>query len=181
MTHSFKLTLLILGFVLISGFANAQGKIGYVQSDRIRAEYEEFKDAESQLQTEYQKVQVEYRVMLTRLDSLNQAFEAQRLMSSPEWRREKEQEIKDTERMIQVFQAQKIGPQGELYSRQAQLEFDILTKVKRAVDKVAAVQEFDYIIDGSVALLYGNPKHDLTDDVLAELRKYSLPESSDSQ
>ncbi len=181
MTHSFKLTLLILGFVLISGIANAQGKIGYVQSDRIRAEYEEFKDAESQLQTEYQKVQVEYRVMLTRLDSLNQAFEAQRLMSSPEWRREKEQEIKDTERMIQVFQAQKIGPQGELYSRQAQLEFDILTKVKRAVDKVAAVQEFDYIIDGSVALLYGNPKHDLTDDVLAELRKYSLPESSDSQ
>jgi outer membrane protein len=180
-THSFKLTLLTLGFVLISGIANAQGKIGYVQSDRIRAEYEEFKDAESQLQTEYQKVQVEYRVMLTRLDSLNQAFEAQRLMSSPEWRREKEQEIKDTERMIQVFQAQKIGPQGELYSRQAQLEFDILTKVKRAVDKVAAVQEFDYIIDGSVALLYGNPKHDLTDDVLAELRKYSLPESSDSQ
>ena len=61
------------------------------------------------------------------------------------------------------------------------MEFDILTKVKRAVDKVAAVQEFDYIIDGSVALLYGNPKHDLTDDVLAELRKYSLPESSDSQ
>ena len=181
MTHSFKLTLLTLGFVLISGIANAQGKIGYVQSDRIRAEYEEFKDAESQLQTEYQKVQVEYRVMLTRLDSLNQAFEAQRLMSSPEWRREKEQEIKDTERMIQVFQAQKIGPQGELYSRQAQLEFDILTKVKRAVDKVAAVQEFDYIIDGSVALLYFNPKHDLTDDVLAELRKYSLPESSDSQ
>ena len=183
MTHSFKLTLLILGFVLISGIANAQGKIGYVQSDRIRAEYEEFKDAESQLQTEYQKVQVEYRVMLTRLDSLNQAFEAQRLMSSPEWRREKEQEIKDTERTVSYthLTLPTIGPQGELYSRQAQLEFDILTKVKRAVDKVAAVQEFDYIIDGSVALLYGNPKHDLTDDVLAELRKYSLPESSDSQ
>lgn len=181
MTHSFKLILAVLGFVFVSAFANAQGKIGYVQSDRIRAEYEEFKDAESQLQAEYQQVQMEYRVMLTQLDSLNQAFEAQRLMSSPEWRREKEQEIKDTERIIQVFQAQKIGPQGELYSRQAQLEFDILTKVKRAVDKVAAVQEFDYIIDGSVALLYGNPKHDLTDDVLQELRKYSQPESPDSQ
>jgi outer membrane protein len=179
--QSVKQPLLVLGFILISGFANAQVKIGYVQSDRIRAEYEEFKDAESQLQSEYQKVQQEYRVMLTRLDSLNQAFEAQRLMSSPEWRREKEQELKDTERMIQVFQSQKIGPQGELYSRQAQLEFDILTKVKRAVDKVAATKEFDYIIDGSVALLYGNPSHDLTDDVLFELRKYSLPESSDKK
>ncbi len=35
-------------------------KIGYVQSDRIRAEYEEFRDAESQLQMEFRKVQMEY-------------------------------------------------------------------------------------------------------------------------
>ena len=178
---SIKQTLLVLGFLLIPVFANAQMQIGFVQSDRIRAEYEEFKDAESQLQMEYQKVQEEYRLMLTQLDSMNQAFEAQRLMSSPEWRREKEQEVQDAERMIQVFQAQKIGPEGELYRRQAQLEFEILTKVKRAVDKVAATKKFDYIIDGSVALLYGNPTYDLTDDVLFELRKYSLPESSDSK
>ena len=31
----------------------AQNNIGFVQSDRIRAEYEEFKDAEAQLQLEY--------------------------------------------------------------------------------------------------------------------------------
>ena len=38
----------------------AQLKIGYIQSERIRTEYEEFTEAESQLQMEYQKVQVEY-------------------------------------------------------------------------------------------------------------------------
>lgn len=181
MIQSYQKTLLFLGLVLIPVLGTAQMKIGFVQSDRIRGEYEEFKDAESQLQLEYQKVQFEYQSMLVRLDSMNQSFETQRLMSSPEWRREKEQEIKDTERMIQNYQAQKIGPEGELYRRQAQLEFEILTKVKRAVDKVAASKEFDYIIDGSVALLYGNPAYDLTDDVLYELRRYSLPESNDSK
>ena len=67
-----------------------------------------------------------------------------------------------------------VGPEGELYRRQAQLEFDILSKVKRAVDKIAAAKKIDFIIDGSTSLLYGNPTYDLTDDVLLELRKYSI-------
>ena len=67
-----------------------------------------------------------------------------------------------------------VGPEGELYRRQAQLEFDILSKVKRAVDKISAAKKIDFIIDGSTSLLYGNPTYDLTDDVLLELRKYSI-------
>lgn len=169
---------LVLTGILTPGLVRGQVKIGFVQSDRIRAEYEEFKDAESQLQLEYQKVQFEYQTMLVRLDSIKKAFESQRLMSSPEWRRQKEEEIAAAERNLQSFQAGKVGPEGELYRRQAQLEFDILTKVKRAVDKVAAAQKIDFIIDGSVALLYGNPAHDMTDDVLFELRKYKLPDQS---
>ena len=108
----------------------AQNKIGFVQSDRIRAEYEEFKDAEAQLQLEYRQVNAQYNLM--------------------------------------------VGPEGELYRRQAQLEFDILSKVKRAVDKIAAAKKIDFILDGSTSLLYGNPTYDLTDDVLFELRKYSV-------
>ena len=67
-----------------------------------------------------------------------------------------------------------VGPEGELYRRQAQLEFDILSKVKRAVDKIAAAKKIDFNLDGSTSLLYGNPTYDLTDDVLFELRKYSV-------
>ena len=156
----------------------SQSKIGFVQSDRIRAEFEEFKDAESQLQMEFRKVQFEYQTMLMSLDSMKKSYETQRLMSSPEWRREKEQEIAGREQTIHAFQAQKVGPEGELYKKQAQMEFEILSKVKRAVDKVAATKEYDFIIDGSVSLLFGNPTYDLTDDVLYELRKYSLPEEN---
>jgi len=152
----------------------SQSKVGFVQSDRIRAEFEEFKDAESQLQMEFRKVQFEYQT----IDSMKKSYETQRLMSSPEWRREKEQEIAVREQTIQAFQAKKVGPEGELYKKQAQMEFEILSKVKRAVDKVAATKEYDFIIDGSVSLLFGNPTYDLTDDVLYELRKYSLPEAN---
>ena len=172
---------ILLGFVVLlltAPFIYSQSKIGFVQSDRIRAEFEEFKDAEAQLQMEFRKVQFEYQTMLMSLDSMKKSFETQRLMSSPEWRREKEQEIVQREQTIQAFQAQKVGPEGELYKKQAQMEFEILSKVKRAVDKVAATKEYDFIIDGSVSLLFGNPTYDLTDDVLYELRKYSLPDDN---
>ena len=51
---------ILLGFVVLFlavASMPAQSKIGFVQSDRIRAEFEEFKDAESQLQMEFRKVQ----------------------------------------------------------------------------------------------------------------------------
>ena len=159
----------------------AQNKIGFVQSDRIRAEYEEFKDAEAQLQLEYRQVNAQYNMMVVELDSIKQAFETQRLMSSPEWRKEKETEIASREATIQKFQVTMVGPEGELYRRQAQLEFDILSKVKRAVDKVAATKSIDFILDGSTSLLYGNPTHDLTDDVLSELRKYNISDQKEAK
>ena len=55
----------------------SQNKIGFVQSDRIRAEYEEFKDAEAQLQLEYRQVNVQYNTMIVELDSIKKAFETQ--------------------------------------------------------------------------------------------------------
>jgi len=150
-----------------------QLKVGYVASDRIRMEYEEFKESESQLQLDFQKIQFEYQEMLKELDSLKQAFDTQRLMSSPEWRREKEQNIKDKEMAIQNFQAKKVGPEGDLVKKQSQMEYELLSKVKKAVDNVAIEKGYDFIFDGSISLLYGKPTHDLTDDVLHELRKIS--------
>lgn len=162
---------IVLFAMAVPVLLSAQVKIGYISSERIRTEYEEFKEAEAQLQLEFRKVQFEYQGKLQILDSLKQAYESQRLMSSPEWRREKEQEIQNTELAIQNYQAEKVGPEGELYRRQAQMEYELLAKVKSAVDNVAISKGYDFIFDGSVSLLYGKPTHDLTDDVLYELRK----------
>ena len=46
----------IIFYILLIGMTaslSAQLKIGYILSERIRGEYEEFKEAESQLQLEY--------------------------------------------------------------------------------------------------------------------------------
>ena len=162
----------LIFFITFSGMittVSAQLKIGYILSERIRAEYEEFKEAESQLQLEYRKVQFEFDQMVLKMDSLKQDYEVKRLMALDKGESIR-QEVEQMERSIQNYQAEKIGPQGELMRKQAQMEYEILGKVKKAVDKVAIGGGFDYIIDASVGLLYFKSEFDRTDDVLHELR-----------
>jgi Skp family chaperone for outer membrane proteins len=169
---SLRNTLFILTFIGLTSVVSAQLKIGYILSERIRTEYEEFKEAESQLQLEYRKVQFEFDQMVVKMDSLKQDYEIKRLMALDKGESIR-QELEQMERSIQNYQAEKIGPQGELMKKQAQMEYEILGKVKKAVDKVAIDGGYDYIIDASVGLLYFKSKYDMTDDVLHELRNLS--------
>ena len=162
----------LIFFITFAGMittVSAQLKIGYILSERIRTEFEEFKEAESQLQLEYRKVQFEFDQMVLKMDSLKQDYEVKRLMALDKGESIR-QELEQMERSIQNYQAEKIGPQGELMRKQAQMEYEILGKVKKAVDKVAIDGGFDYIIDASVGLLYFKSEFDRTDDVLHELR-----------
>ena len=95
---------IIFSIILISftTIASAELKIGYILSERIRSEYEEFKEAESQLQLEYRKVQFEFDQRVKKLDSLKQDYEVKRLMSLDKGESIK-QEIEQTERQIQTY------------------------------------------------------------------------------
>ena len=169
MNKSYKHIIFLFFSVCFITPSVAQLKIGYILSERIRTEFEDFKEAESQLQLEYRKVQTEFDKMVLKMDSLKQDYEVKRLMALDKGESIK-QELAQMEKSIQTYQAEKIGPQGELMKKQAQMEYEILGKVKKAVDKVAINEGFDYIIDASVGLLYFKPKYDMTDDVLYELR-----------
>ena len=169
MKESSRYILFIAIFLGMASNGLAELKIGYIQSERIRTEYEDFTEAESELQMEYQKVQMEYEGMLLQLDSLNKDYEVKRLMALDKGESIKQQIIQ-MERSIQVYQAEKVGPQGELMKKSAQMEYEILGKVREAVRKVAIDKGFDYIIDANMGLLYVKPQYDMTDDVLHELR-----------
>ncbi len=164
-----RIIMFFMFLICMISSASAQLKIGYILSERIRTEFEEFKEAEAQLQLEYRKVQLEFESMALKMDSLKQDYEVKRLMALDKGESIRK-ELEQMERSIQTYQAEKIGPQGELMRKQAQMEYEILGKVKQAVDKVAIDGGFDYILDASVSFLYAKPKYDRTDDVLYELR-----------
>ena len=56
-------SLLFIGLVIFPLTIFGQLKVGYVISQKIQSEYEEFKEAQSQLQLEVKKVQFEFQEM----------------------------------------------------------------------------------------------------------------------
>ncbi len=163
-----KIKIILLVFPI---FLFAEMKLGYIDSNRIMSEFENVRDIQVELEKEQRKLEAEYNGMISQLDSLKQVFEKQRLLMSENRRKEKENELINMERNIQEFQMKKFGPEGEIFRKQSQLLAPILEEVDAAIKVVAAQRGYDYVFDAvSGAIVYALEAHDLTDQVLKELK-----------
>lgn len=151
-----------------------QLKIGFIDSNLILQQSSEVRNAQAQVEKETLRLESELNTMVERLDSLNMEYERQRLVLSNEKILEKEQEIQSLWLSAQEFQETKFGTDGEVYRLQAQLMSPILDKIDAAVKKIGAEQSYDFIMDAAGgALVYALDAHDLTNDVIVELRRTS--------
>ena len=158
---------LIIFFLSFGSILFAELKIGYIDSNEIMSNFEEVRQVQVDLEKEQRRLENEMKDLMTRLDSLNQDFERQRLLMSDTRRREKENELSKLEENIQKFQMEKFGPEGEIYRKQNTLLNPVLAKIDAAIQKVGSEQSYDFILDAmSGALLYALDSHNLTEDVL---------------
>ena len=169
---------LLIFFISIWSFVFAQLKIGYIDSNEIMNSFEEVKQVQVDLEKVQRRMENEMNGLITRLDSLNQDYERQRLLMSETRRQEKENELRKLEENIQKFQMDKFGPEGEIYRQQNTLLKPVLAKIDGAIQRVGSEQSYDFILDAmSGALLYALDSHNLTEDVLEELSKLTGSET----
>jgi outer membrane protein len=167
-----KMKTIALFLLLIPTLGFADTKIGYVNSNRIMAEFEPVRDIQIELEKEQRKLEIEFNRILENIDSLRQDYERQRLLMSAERKQNREQEIINLERTAQEFQMKKFGPEGDITRMQNQKLQPVLEKVQTAIDLIAKERGFDYILDAMTgSILYALPQYDLTEDVLKELKK----------
>ncbi|MBC8455725.1 OmpH family outer membrane protein [bacterium] len=167
-TSQFIIALLLLG----TGLLYSEVKIGYVNMEKIIAEYQPLQEVDKQLQREFERLQQERDNLVVRIDSLQNAFEKQSLMMSESRKEEKAGEIQALMMTVQEFETKHFAyPEGTIYKIQKDLEDPIRKQIKEVVDMVAANENFDLVFQEPGALLYADPKWDMTDDVLYELRR----------
>jgi len=175
------LAILFIFSILLSVPVFGQLKIGYVNSDRIMQEWEDAREAQQKINEEAQSLDQQYKQMTTQLDSLQQEFQRQQFVMSEERRRQKQQEMQALQGKIQQFQMENVGPQGQLYNKQQQILGPIMQKINAAIQKIATNGEYDYVLDVAAGnILYAEEKHDITADVLYELRR-SKPATTTTQ
>ena len=166
--------------IIFGALFSADMKIGYIDSNRIMNELDEVREVKVELEKEQRKMEIEMQNMISKRDSLVQAYELQKILLVDENKRmEKEQEIRLMEQNIERFQMEKFGPNGgEIYKLQNQLLAPVLSKIDAAIQKIGKERGYNYIMDAvSGALVYAIESHDLTDEVIEELRKSIIEEN----
>lgn len=158
--------------LLILSMAAFGQKFGYINSEYILSQFEEFREAQSKLEVEGRKLEKQYYDMAATLDSLQQEYERQKFLMTESNRAIKENEMRRLAEDIQRFQIEKLGPQGEFYQKQQALADPVLQKINTAIKKVGEDGGYDFIFDTVAGnVLYAQDKYDLTEKVLKELQK----------
>lgn len=154
-------------------------KIGYIDSNRIMNELDEVRAIQVELEKEQRKMESEMEGLISKRDSLIQSYERQQILMNEQRKLDKQQEIQQISQDIERFQMEKFGPNGgEIYKIQNQLLAPVLSKIDEAIQKVGKERGYDFIMDAvSGALVYAIDSHDLTDEIIDELRKNSIEDN----
>ena len=167
-------TSLIISLVLFlpASTSSQEGKIGYVDSMRLRTEFKGFTDAQAKFDQDVKAWEDEAAEMKKTLDSLEKDIEETSLILSEAKRKEKEDSLSAQERRYQKFTNDVFGPGGKAEKRNAELTKPILDKINLVLEKIATDEDIIMIFDsvnGNIA--YAKKNLDLTDLVLEELDK----------
>ena len=159
---------LVITLIALPVFAQ---KLAYVHSQKVLSEYDEYKGVQNKLNEIQNKYQAEYDQLVQEYQTLLDEVESQSLLLSPEKKQEKERLMQQKAMEIEKYKYEKLGPQGEIYKKQAELGQPVLDKINAVIKKIGEDEGYDFIFDGAVGILWAKPAHDITQQVLDELNK----------
>ena len=163
-----------MSIILIS-VSYSDTKIGYIDSQVIMSEYEDVRQVQVELEKEQKRLQTIYEKKLVSLDSLKTAYQTASIILSEQKKTLMENDIRQKEQERQQWQLQYFGPEGELYKLQNELLAPILTTIDKVIRKIGEERAYDYIFDAvQGSIVYALDSHNLTGDVLNELKKVNL-------
>ena len=161
----FSHLVLIAGMLiaLTSPAANAETRIGFVNSDRVMRESSPAVSAQKRLEKEFAKRDGELQSMAKELQAIQADLEKNSLTMSDSDRRTKEREFGELNR---EFQRRQREFREDLNQRRNEELAAVLDRANKAVKKIAEAEKYDIIFQEAV---YASPQIDLTDRVIKAL------------
>lgn len=163
---------LLFSFVLFTGIAFSQLKIGYVDSKTIMDKLPDAQDARQKLDALITDWKKELSKMENEKKQKEDDYDKRKLIMTEQVRTELEDDIKKLGKQINDFREKKFGTNGELFQKQEELMKPVQNKVFNAIQDVAKDEDLDFVFDrsGGVMLLYAKDEYDITPKVMDKLK-----------
>jgi outer membrane protein len=151
--------------LISAGFSQ---RYGFVDTEYILENIPEYKDAQNQLDDLSRLYQTEVEEKFGELDRMFRNFQAEAVLMPDDVKKKKELELQEKEKEIKLFQNQRFGVNGDLFMKREELVKPIQEKIFNAIEEIATDGNYAFVFDraGSLTILFGNPRFDLSDDVL---------------
>lgn len=144
-----KITLTLLVCVAATLGVNAQNKIAHIDVQELLSEMPQMKAAQAELKKLQQAYRADIENSMTELQNKYNQYSDEATSKSEEENQKRALELQEFERNIQ--EAEQAAVQ-EIQKKQQELFTPISEKAKTAIEKVAARQNIDYVIDASPGL-----------------------------
>ena len=180
--YMMKKSLILFAIFGLIGTAVFAQRIGYVDSEYVMGNIPEYQSAQDEIEDASERWQEELEKMYQDIERLYSEYQAGEVLMTEETRKERQEEIFESEREAKEFREQKFGQQGEIFQLQDSKIRPIQDKVFQAVEAVSRKKRLDFVFDkaGEVNWLFVNPTYDLSKEVLAEMG-YKIEEGDDQQ
>jgi len=164
----------VLGLGLViggSGLAQAQQRIGHVDTEYILNQMPEYATVQQKLDQLERRWRKEIEKQEQRVDELEKEFEAREVLYTEAERQRQQKAIAAAKEKVERLRQQYFGPDGDLYTRQQELMRPLQERILEAAERVASSAGYDYILDkkGDTLFLFARDDHSLSDRVLQEL------------
>jgi outer membrane protein len=146
-----------------SVLAQVEGKIGFVNLDRILRDAAPAQRAQKKIEAEFSKRDQELARMAEQLKRTQEALEKDGMTMSESERRNREREFAETNR---EFQRKQREFREDLNQRRNEELSGILERANRVVRQIAEAEKFDIIFQEAV---FASPRIDITDKVIRAL------------
>lgn len=166
-------TALVLACFIAASPAQAQQKIGYVNSETILKELPEAKDAKEKLAAIVKGWNDEIEKMSKDLQDKYEDYQKKQGLYNDQTKQTEQKKLIDQEQKMNEYRQQKFGQQGELALQQDKVMQPIKEKVFKAIEQVAKEQKLAFVFDkaGDVLLLYADKGADYTFIVIDRLKR----------
>ena len=168
----------LLFFMCLIGtsiYAQRSVRIGYIDTEYILENINEYSETNAQLESKIQQWKSEIETRLTALEDQKKQLNNERILLTNELISEREEDLQIIENEIIEYQQKRFGPNGDLMIQKKQLIQPIQDQIFAAVQELAASKKYDFIFDKSadVVMLYSADRYDISEQVLRTINRSS--------
>ena len=162
---------IVLGILVFAFQIGLAQNLAYIETDRIIEKMPAYQQASDEIEAQINVWEGEVEAKFKKIEDMYQDYVKNESIFPDEIKKEKQDEIIESEKQAKEYREQIFGQEGELELLQISKLKALQDTILNTAQRIGIEKEYDYIFEKSPETnwIYTNPEHDLTELVITAL------------